>query len=150
MSAPLPTTACAIDVAPVLGGWIEDHGPLLAYLAVASLASLVLVAALLPLIVVRLDPDHFSATRRRKGGHRGPLHWVLLVARNVVGAVFVLAGIAMLVLPGQGILTILVGVLLLDFPGKLAIERWLVRRPRILRFLNRMRAKRGRPPLRVE
>ena len=63
---------------------------------------------------------------------------------------FLLAGLAMLVLPGQGLLTMLIGLLLLDFPGKRALERRVVRRPKILAFLNRMRDRRGREPLRLE
>lgn len=64
--------------------------------------------------------------------------------------VFTLAGIAMLVLPGQGLLTILIGLLLLDFPGKRAVELRLVRRPAIRGFLDRMRQKRGVPPFVLE
>ena len=61
-----------------------------------------------------------------------------------------LAGLAMLVLPGQGLLTILIGLMLLDFPGKRRLERRIVARPAILAMLNRMRARRGRDPLRVD
>jgi hypothetical protein len=55
----------------------------------------------------------------------------------------------MLVLPGQGLLTILIGLLLLDFPGKRALERRLLRRPGLRAFLDRMRVKRGRAPFEV-
>ena len=56
----------------------------------------------------------------------------------------------LLVLPGQGLLTMLIGLLLLDFPGKRAVELKLVRRPGIAAFLNRMRARHGRPPFVVQ
>ena len=59
-------------------------------------------------------------------------------------------GLILLVLPGQGLLTILIGLLLLDFPGKRAVELKLVRRPGIAAFLNRMRARHGRPPFVVQ
>jgi hypothetical protein len=55
----------------------------------------------------------------------------------------------MLVTPGQGILTILVGLLLMNFPGKYRVERWLVTRPGVLRSLNRLRKRRGEPPFQV-
>ena len=58
-----------------------------------------------------------------------------------------LAGIAMLALPGQGILTILVGITLLNFPGKRRLELRIVRQRRVLRAINWMRAKAKRPPL---
>jgi len=49
--------------------------------------------------------------------------------------------------PGQGILTILIGVMLLNFPGKRRLERWLVSRPRVLPVINGLRARFGKPPL---
>ena len=52
----------------------------------------------------------------------------------------------MLVLPGQGLLTIVVGLVLLDFPGKFRLERWLVSRPRVLALLNRFRVALNKPP----
>lgn len=129
--------------------WLDGNSTLLVCLFVGSLASLLLVAALLPVIVVRMPPDYFLTSRRelaRRGG--GPL--LLRIGKNLLGLLFVLAGIAMLVLPGQGLLTILIGLLLADFPGKRRLELQLVRRPAILQFLNRLRHRRGRPPLRVD
>lgn len=55
----------------------------------------------------------------------------------------------MLVLPGQGLVTILAGLLLLDFPGKFKLERALVRQPAVMNALNWIRVRRGRPPLQV-
>ena len=53
----------------------------------------------------------------------------------------------MLVLPGQGILTILVGFTLLDFPGKFRLQRWIVTRRGVLESINWVRKKAGREPL---
>jgi hypothetical protein len=50
-------------------------------------------------------------------------------------------------IPGQGVLTMIVGLTLLDFPGKRGLECRLIGRPRILRTINRLRARFGRPPL---
>jgi UPF0716 family protein affecting phage T7 exclusion len=69
------------------------------------------------------------------------------VAKNLCGTVLVLAGVAMLVLPGQGILTIVVGLLLIDFPGKFALEQKLVRRSSVLSAMNWIRTKAHRAPL---
>ena len=72
-----------------------------------------------------------------------------MIVKNVLGVVFALAGIAMLVLPGQGIVTILISVVLLDFPKKFAFERWLIRRRLAHRAMNWIRLKAGRPPLQI-
>jgi hypothetical protein len=61
--------------------------------------------------------------------------------------VFVLAGFAMLFLPGQGLLTILIGVSLMDFPKKRVLEAKMVGQPTLLGVINSMRHKFGKPPL---
>jgi hypothetical protein len=70
-----------------------------------------------------------------------------LVVKNVVGVVFLLAGFAMLFLPGQGLLTMLIGISLMDFPGKRAIEAKMVGQPTLLSVINNMRRKFDKPPL---
>jgi hypothetical protein len=60
------------------------------------------------------------------------------------------AGIAMLVLPGQGVLTMLLGVMLMNFPGKYELERQIIQQPTILKALNWMRRRANRPDLIVE
>ena len=103
----------------------------------------------IPILLVRLPVDYFDENRPR--GWFRTNHVVLRVTvhvlKNVIGVVFVLAGIAMLVLPGQGVLTILIGISLVDFPGKSRLERRIVGRPAVLRTINSIREKFGRPPL---
>jgi len=67
-------------------------------------------------------------------------------AKNGLGLVFLIAGIAMLVLPGQGLLTMLLGILFLDFPGKDRLEQKLIRQPHILKAINALREKADKPP----
>ena len=130
--------------------WLQGHSELLTWLFVGSLASLALALALLPVLVVRMPVDYFAAERAPVRARRSAGGWIAAVLKNLLGALFVLAGLAMLVLPGQGLLTILIGLMLLDFPAKRRIERRIVARPAILAMLNRMRARRGRDPLRVD
>ncbi len=113
---------------------------------------LMLVGGLLaaPWIVVRIPHDHFVRRRRlvdRWLANRPLPRTALLVLKNAAGCVLLLAGAAMLVLPGQGLLTLFVGLMILDFPGKPAFERWLVRKPPVFRAINHMRARAGRRPL---
>ena len=69
------------------------------------------------------------------------------IVKNVVGAVFLIAGFLMLFLPGQGVLTMLIGISMLDFPGKRKIEAKLIGQPTVLNVINSMRKKCGKPPL---
>lgn len=140
----------AQDAAPGVWEWLQNNSALLWWLFVLGIGSLVLTVLLLPVIAVRLDEDYFLASRRERTERTGPGRLLLRIGKNALGVVFLLAGIAMLVLPGQGLLTMLIGLMMLDFPGKHALERRIVRRPAILGFLNRLRARRGRPPLRVD
>ena len=126
--------------------WITDNEALLFWLGIGSVASLVLIGLLLPVMIVRLPADYFVRERPRHP-HRSRGNWFWHVGKNVLGGIFVLAGIAMLLLPGQGVLTILIGTLLMDFPGKIRFERWLLTRPGVLKVVNRMRQKRGHEPL---
>lgn len=131
---------------------IDEHAALLGALALASLLVLLASAAVMPWVVIRIPQDYFShpARPRRAQGRRYPIvRFLLLAGKNLAGAVLIAAGLAMLVLPGQGLLTLLVGVFLIDFPGKYALERWLVSRPGVLRAINALRTLRGRAPLEI-
>ena len=74
---------------------------------------------------------------------------MLHVLKNTGGVLLGVAGAAMIVLPGQGLLTLFVAFTLLDFPGKRRLELWLVRRPVVHRLLDWIRRRAGRAPLRL-
>ena len=80
-------------------------------------------------------------------GPSAPLRVVLRVLRNLLGLLLVLLGVVMLLLPGQAIITILIGVFVMDFPGKRRFERWVIARPRVMKALNSLRHRAGQPPI---
>jgi hypothetical protein len=130
--------------------WIESHGELVQHLGTASLVMFVVTIAVLPLVVAKLPTDYFTRDRRQPAGHsrRHPLLWgALAVIKNLLGIVLILAGLAMLVLPGQGAVTILIGVALTNFPGKYNLERSIARRPAVGKTLNKIRALAKKAPL---
>ncbi len=132
--------------------WFGAHDSLMYWLAIGSAMTLVSTLIVVQILVVRIPDDYFLAKRRRVS-HWRKLHPVpgiaLLVLKNACGIVFILAGIAMLVLPGQGILTILIGVMLVNFPGKYRVERRFIRVRPVARSINWMRSRMGQPPLRI-
>ena len=103
----------------------------------------------IPFVLIRLPPQYFDERYPRTWmqKHHPVLRWIGLVLKNVVGVVFLLAGLAMLFLPGQGVLTMLIGVSLMDFPGKRHMESKLIGLPAVLKTINKLRHKFGRPPL---
>jgi hypothetical protein len=102
--------------------------------------------ALVAVVVVHWPADHFKAHRDRLAEPRHPL---ATIGRNVGGVLLILLGLVMALpgIPGQGILTMIVGLTLVDFPGKRELERRLIGRPHILHALNRLRARFKRAPL---
>ena len=131
--------------------WIPLDETTIWYLAVFSVVSFVATLALVPVLVVRIPADYFAEKKRHRWepwAHEHPLiRWSLLIAKNLLGYVFIVLGIAMLVLPGQGVLTILIGVMFINFPGKYRLERWVVMRDPVLKTINRLRQRAGHPPL---
>jgi len=73
-----------------------------------------------------------------------------MAAKNILGLVLVAAGVVMLFLPGQGLLTIFLGIVLMNFPGKYRLERYIVSRGPVLRGVNWIRRRAGVEELRVD
>jgi hypothetical protein len=130
--------------------WAKSHDALLWWLFAGSLAIFVITPIIVVRLVTKLPTDYFTANRRRALGswNKYPiLRMVILVAKNALGIVLLVAGLVMLVAPGQGLLTIVVGTLLVDFPGKFCLQRWLVTRRQVWRSINWLRRRAGRPEL---
>jgi hypothetical protein len=133
--------------------YFHIHETAILWLTASSLVTFIGTLIIIPLLVVRIPYDYFSNSNRRRmlwANHHPMLRAVLLVIKNLCGALFILAGIIMLVLPGQGLLTILIGVMLLDFPGKYQLERWLVTRRPVLRSINWLRKRAQHAPLHLD
>jgi len=116
-----------------------------------GLASLPFTAALTRAVLLRLPADHFVRPRRSWREAWSGSIWRKLgtAARNLAGIVALLAGGVMAIpgVPGPGLLTILLGCYLLDFPGKLRLQRRVLQTPQLRRKVDRLRARSGRPAL---
>ena len=126
----------------------------LAAKAVAVLVLAVVTSALGAMIVVWLPADHFSRLPDPDTGWRRHrvLRWTVLVIKNLLGILVLPFGILMALplVPGPGLVLILIGLSLLDFPGKRSLERRLLAVPAVLRFLNEVRQRFRRPPLLID
>jgi hypothetical protein len=133
--------------------WLRMHEGFLWWLAAASVIVFVGTIVVVPWLVIRLPSDYFAHRKRHRmprTGQPSVIRAFLLLGKNVLGGIFVLMGIAMLALPGQGVLTMVVGIMLLDFPGKYRLERWLVTRRPVLRSINGVRRRAGRESLMLQ
>ena len=122
---------------------------LLTLLGLLSVVTFVGSLVAVPWLIGRMRADyfltHWQVVQARHRRHPA-LALTVFLARNALGLLLVAAGLAMLFLPGQGLLTVLIGVCVIDFPGKRGLLQRLVRGPKVQGALNWIRRKRGKEP----
>jgi hypothetical protein len=127
--------------------WADAHKSWFIWLAIVSAVTLAASALLIPWFVAKLPADYFSREEHPAAwANAHPLLRILLViGKNLLGLVLIVLGVLMLVLPGQGILTIVAGVALVDFPGRHRVVQWIVRRDPVMNALNWVRRRAKQP-----
>lgn len=105
-------------------------------------------------IMVKIPADYFKEDRPREllPDKHPALRLLAVIGKNLLGVVLVALGIVLSIpgVPGQGILTILLGIMLLDFPGKRKLELKIVSRPKVLNAINKLRQRFGKPALELD
>ncbi|HVF29551.1 MAG TPA: hypothetical protein VNA22_01225 [Pyrinomonadaceae bacterium] len=105
-------------------------------------------------VMVKIPANYFSShyVQDFLPGSPWIVRWGAVIAKNVFGVFLVGLGIILSLpgVPGQGILTILLGLIMLDIPGKRPIESWIIKRPAVLSAVNSFRGKYNKPPLEVD
>jgi len=121
--------------------------------ALIFLASFLINLAIVSVILVKLPADHFSKHRKTKfwAGPRPAIHAAKVIGKNIAGILLVALGIVLSLpgVPGQGLLTVLLGIMLLDFPGRHRLEQKLLSKPSIVNTINRLRERFDKPPLQL-
>jgi hypothetical protein len=134
-------------------GWGLTWGQVL-FGVLFSVVTFVASIAVVTVVLVKLPANYFHSSHAREFlVERHPVLRMLgIFAKNLLGLVLVGFGIVMSLpgVPGQGVLTILLGVMLLDFPGKRALEARIVSRPRVYSAVNSLRARFDKPPLMLD
>ena len=101
-------------------------------------------------LVALIPEDYFVIKRVSKIKSQNPLIWYfILILKNLVGYSLILGGVIMLVLPGQGLFTIIIGLMLSNYPGKYIIEKKFIAIPTFLKSISWLRRKSNKPPLKV-
>ncbi len=113
------------------------------WLGIFSIVTFFLTIMILPLIIIRLPEDYFARekpdgfiTRQNKG-----VRLTLFILKNIGGLILLIMGFLMLFVPGQGILTILAGLSVMNFPGKRKMEMKLASKKTVFKSLNWIRNK---------
>jgi hypothetical protein len=141
-----------LNLLHTLTDWCQQHPWVPACLFVVSGMALIATLFIVPWVIVRIPADYFVHLERsdaRSGKKHHALRVASVVGKNLLGLMLFLIGIlmAMPLVPGPGIFTVLLGLALLDIPGKRRLERWIVARPKVFSALNKLRTKHGRLPL---
>ncbi|HEC12384.1 MAG TPA: hypothetical protein ENI80_03900 [Acidiferrobacteraceae bacterium] len=130
--------------------WLSANKSLLGMMGLVSFLTVLVSVLVLPVVVSRIHPAYFAQGRKQydyPSASHPAVRILLLTIKNIVGIFFIGMGVAMLVLPGPGIITMLAGIMLARFPGKRVLERWMIGLPGILRSANWIRRRRGVAPL---
>ncbi len=118
------------------------------------LGSLLLSFLAIGIVMVKVPPHYFSSQHNRDFLPNSPflVRWGAVIAKNIAGMILILIGIVLSLpgVPGQGILTILLGIIFLDIPGKRPLEARIIKRPAVLSAINTLRAKYNKPPLELD
>ncbi len=129
--------------APIMNT-MEPYLPLIAGVSIGMVLASMLI---IPFLIIKMPADYFIDKRRKRNWTIPRI--ILYVLRNVFALVLFVAGVLMLVLPGQGLLTLIIAAVVSDFPGKFAFERWLLRQKGVLRSINWIRKRYDKPNIEV-
>jgi hypothetical protein len=113
----------------------------------------VVATGVVSFVVVKLPATYFHPDHDRevlKGKHP-TVRWAGIIGKNLAGVILIALGVVMSLpgIPGPGLVTILFGIMLVDFPGKRRLEQKLVSQPRVLKAINDMRKRFGREPIKL-
>lgn len=101
-------------------------------------------------LVGMIPEDYFIRNGASKTKSNNPVLWYfVLIFKNLFGYTLIFGGIMMLILPGQGLFTIIIGLLLSNYPGKYKIEKKVIAIPSVLRSINWLRKKTNKPPIKI-
>ena len=134
--------------------WSSMNSDLLFLLGSLSIFILIITVFMMVLIISFLPEDYFKSENRNlissvQNSRYPLLKLLVLITKNFIGVLLLLSGILMLVLPGQGILTIITGLVFMDYPGKYKFERKLLRQKGVINSINWIRSRLSKPSLKV-
>lgn len=125
---------------------LSNHTALLVTLAAISMLLLLISVLATPRLVAQLPADYLLQ-RPQTVQKRSVLRLALRAVRNAIGFVLIVLGLIMLLIPGPGLVTLLIGISMASFPGKQRLLRHLATRESVFNSLNWMRRRHNKVPL---
>ena len=130
--------------------FLSDYKIYLVWLGTLSLIIFIFSLLTIKWLVALIPSDYFIKKNNSEFRSNYPIFWLVsIIIKNLVGYTLIIGGILMLVLPGQGLFTIFVGLMLSNYPGKFYIERKFIAIPSVLRAINWLRKKSNTPSIKI-
>ena len=124
--------------------WISDNYRVIQWIGLVSVVLFFLSLFILRCVIVRLPDDYFVIDSPASNKHSGNLiDLAFRVAKNLFGFLLIICGIILLFIPGQGLVTIVLGAWIIDLPWIIKIKRKFVYSRLVKRALNWIRSKNG-------
>jgi hypothetical protein len=128
---------------------MKEHQTVLAILSGISIVVFVVSLLSVPWMICKIPTDYFLDSYFKKKRERSiVVRGVTIFVRNVLGAGFFLLGFVLLFIPGQGLLTMFLGLIFMDFPGKKRMVNRFAGIKKVRTYLNWIRGKKQVQPLR--
>ncbi len=137
----------------VISGWVTFLLELIAnhwlFFLIFSGISLVLSIVGCAAMITYIPPDYFNDAKQIRPIKNPVLRVMVSTLKNLIGFLLIVVGALLAVpgVPGQGLLTILTGLIISDFPGRKRLARRIIRMPAVLLAANKIRTNFKRPPL---
>jgi len=130
--------------------FVSSYKVYILWLATISLFVFIFSLVSIKWLVALIPTDYFIKKKKLKSEKSYSFIWLIsIIVKNLIGYTLILGGLLMLVLPGQGLFTILMGLILSNYPGKYTIEKRFISTPSILKTVNWLRKKSEKPPLQI-
>ena len=130
--------------------FLSDYKIYLVWLGTLSLIIFIFSLLTLKWLVTLIPSDYFIKKNSSEFRSNYPIFWLIsIIIKNIIGYTLIVGGILMLVLPGQGLFTIFVGLMLSNYPGKFYIERKFIAIPSVLSAINWLRKKSNAPSIKI-
>ena len=130
--------------------FLSDYKIYLVWLGTLSFIIFIFSLLTIKWLVALIPSDYFIKKNNSEFRSNYPIFWLIsIIIKNLVGYTLIVGGTLMLVLPGQGLFTIFVGLMLSNYPGKFYIERKFIAIPSVLRAINWLRKKSNTPSIKI-
>ncbi len=130
--------------------FLSDYKIYLVWLGTLSFIIFIFSLLTIKWLVALIPSDYFIKKNNSEFRSNYPIFWLVsIIIKNLVGYTLIVGGTLMLVLPGQGLFTIFVGLMLSNYPGKFYIERKFIAIPSVLRAINWLRKKSNTPSIKI-